>query len=134
MALVNWNQNEWIDRPWHQKHSVKFGLRWESGLWNIGGFASYHSGWPTTDRVRNAGDVATSLYRNDLPSYFSLDLHIGRRVPTQHGELTFYADLLNSTNERNEGGHSYRAEDDEILRKPRRLFPIVPVIGIRWRW
>lgn len=126
--------SQWVDRPWHQEHSAKLGLRWETGLWNIGGFIYYHDGWPSTDRVLSPNQLITALYREQFSSFLSIDLHIGRKIPTRYGELLFYADILNSSNEKNTGGDRYREVNGDIQQSARHLFPVVPIIGIRWRW
>ncbi|MFK7732554.1 MAG: TonB-dependent receptor plug domain-containing protein [Pseudomonadales bacterium] len=126
--------NQWVDRPWHQEHSLKLGMRWETGLWNIGGFVNYHDGWPTTGRIRAPAELANALYQEAFSSFLSVDLHISRRIPSKHGEILLYADILNSTNEKNTGGYRYRQNNGGIAQTARHLFPVVPVIGVRWRW
>ncbi len=126
--------NRWVNRPWHQEHSAKLGIRWDLDLWDIGAFATYHDGWPSTGRVSMADELITRLYNEQFSSFFSLDLHIGRRIPTRHGDVLLYADVLNSTNRKNNGGYRYREYNGDVRKTARHLFPIVPVIGVRWRW
>jgi hypothetical protein len=48
-----------------------------------------------------------------------------------HGEFELYLDITTATNRRNPGGHRYHLDE---RRETRYLLPVLPVLGLSWRW
>lgn len=125
---------EWRRRPWEQRRTVRGGLDWRPGYWQLGVIASYHSGWPTTSRQTEPLESPQQLYDRRLPDYFSLDLHAARRFEFDGSALEIYLDLSNATGADNVGGYRYKPDGPTLERHARRLLPAVPVLGVDWTW
>lgn len=116
-------------RPWQQEHGLKAGLKWRAQRWRLGLTADYHSGRPTTALVTSAGELAGELYADQLPDFFSLDMHLSREVVTSRGQLEAYLDITNLTNRDNVGGFDYARGTHQ-----QQLLGLTPVLGLSWRW
>jgi hypothetical protein len=111
--------------------------------WTFSGAVIWHSGWRTTRLpTRVAEDEQPELRRNDdrLPSYFSLGVKVSRTWEWPHQSLTLFAEATNVTDHENVGAYGYDIEEDEedggffVSSEEEPLLPIVPSLGIRWRY
>jgi outer membrane receptor protein involved in Fe transport len=118
-------------RPWQQEIIVKAGLSWQAPPWRVGVNAVYRSGLPTTALLELESEIVAELYRDELPEFVSLDAHVSRQIPVPRGRMEVYLDITNLTDRSNVGGYEYRLSD---RRKPQAMLPMLPVLGLSWRW
>ena len=122
---------EWHDRSWDQPHSVKMQLAWSGVAWRFALHATHRSGWPITPLVTRHAQLPAAYNTARLARYGSLDVHAARIFATRRGVFVVYGDITNATNRRNVIGHLY---DAELSRRDALSLPIVPSMGIRWKW
>ncbi len=118
-------------RPWDQELALKAGLSWQGERWRLGLKGSYHNGLPTTPFVVDQADLTATLYGDRLPSFFSVDAHVSRMIAVPRGNLEVYLDVTNLTNRSNVGGYEYSSATQ---RDPQEMLPLLPVLGVSWRW
>lgn len=118
-------------RPWDQELAVKAGLSWQGERWRLGLKGTYHDGLPTTPFVAIEADLAATLYCDRLPSFFSVDAHVSRMIAVPRGSLEVYLDVTNLTDRSNVGGYEYSSATE---RDPQEMLPLLPVLGVSWRW
>jgi hypothetical protein len=133
-----------VPRSWDQRHAINLGIVWSKGPWNVSLANGYHSGWPTTlltlDPTSPTPRVSTQdRNRLRLNAYNSLDLRVTRVFALSRGVLDVFAEVTNATSSENaccteyevvtkpDGSVSYRAE-------PKTWLPLVPNVGILWRY
>ena len=131
-------------RSWDQTHAVSAGLTWTASPWSATLAATYHTGWPTTPVVlvdTNAASAEIVLgERNSLRyDYFgSLDARVSRDIRVSRGELTVFAEVSNLVDRDNECcvdySYEYRGDSVVLERDYRHWLPIVPSIGVLWRY
>ena len=120
-----------VARPWDQELAVKAGLSWQSARWRLGLKGSYHSGLPTTEFVTTDDQLTGSLYGSRLPSFFTIDAHVSRMIAVPRGSLEVYLDVTNLTDRSNVGGYEYSSATE---RDAQEMLPLLPVLGVSWRW
>ena len=121
----------WRPRSWDQPHAFKSGLAWNGRAWRIGAFATWRSGWPVTPPVTDPAQLPSRLNGDRLPAYASVDVNVRRVHETARGIFEVYLDVTNLTNRNNVSGYLYR---DDFAREGARSLPIVPSLGLTWRW
>lgn len=133
----------WQPRAWDQGDTLSAGLNWKHGAWTVGATLLWHDGWRTTRLPAEAADgEELAIQRNAarLRDYMSLDLQISRAWEWPRQSLTAFVELTNVLSRRNVGGVEYDIEEAEasglfeISSEPEKLLPLVPSIGIRWRF
>jgi outer membrane receptor protein involved in Fe transport len=95
----------WVPRSWHQRHTVSFGLGRASAKWAMNLTGLYHTGAPTTEVMlvpvqRADGTMTNSLAlgaRNEdrLDDYLRFDLRVSRTSILASGVLTYYLEVFN---------------------------------------
>ncbi|AKU92102.1 TonB-dependent receptor domain-containing protein [Vulgatibacter incomptus] len=106
----------------------------------LGGRVRFATGFPRTPVVGSYYDAATDRYQPifgeqgsvRIPSFFSADLRLSKRIELNPSELELYLDVQNLTNHRNAEELVYDttfAQQDYISG-----FPILPMVGARWSW
>ena len=131
-------------RSWDQTHSVGAGLTWTSGPWNATLAANYHTGWPTTPvSVVDAGTPQATIVvgrRNSIrySDYSSVDVRLSRDFELPRGDLSVFAEVTNAFDRRNPccTDHSYAYPDGQLTleREYRHWLPLVPSVGVLWRY
>ena len=121
----------WHDRSWDQPHSIKVLLAWSSAAWRLALHATHRSGWPITPLVTHHSQLPAAFNTARLARYGSLDVHAARVFSTRRGVFVVYGDITNATNRRNVIGRLY---DSELSPRDALSLPIVPSMGIRWKW
>ena len=131
-------------RSWDQTHSAGGGLTWSSGPWQATAAASWRTGWPTTPAraVQPEGTPGTIVIgpRNAdrFTSYSSVDLRVSRDFELSHGSLELYAEVINAFSRRNPCcvDLSYEYQDGRLVleRDQRHWLPLVPSVGVLWRY
>lgn len=140
----------WTPRPYDQRHATTFDATLPLGTrWSLGAGWQWHSGWPTPiphfdDYSIQGGRVIPTYSYNELglermPSYHRLDLRFGHQAPLAHGTLFVTVDVLNVYNHENLRGVYYDgtiAPDGgiQVKRSPLTLVPLVPVLGLGYRF
>lgn len=137
-------EGEWTPRSWDQRHALSFGLNWNlPRKWNLNLAGAYHSGWPTTglsSELGQEGDaelVFGPRNRERFPHYRRLDLRVMRDFPTKHGEFTLIFEVINLTNRKNiccKEDIEIDAESGEVIVAEDTWAPIIPTLGLRWRF
>lgn len=155
-AAYTWSEaedllaGERVPRSWDQRHAVSGGVTLGFGAWTLGGSATYHSGWPTTDLSLqtlssvDAGDeaqvvIAGARNRSSLDALRRVDLTAYRSFAVPRGSLRFFVDVTNLTNRRNPRGleHELVARPDGGLRlasSENHWLPLVVNVGARWEF
>ena len=138
-----------VERSWDQTHTVKAGLNWSPGRWNISTTASVHTGWPKTELISETVSnpdgsqdlILSTTPRNSLrySTFHSLDMRISRQFDVGKGELTGFLDITNVYNRNNPCCLEYTIQTDEsgnqyIQTLQRNWLPIVPSLGVIWRF
>jgi hypothetical protein len=131
-------------RSWDQTHTVGGGLTWASGPWQATFAMSYHTGWPTTpvsvvDADAPDANVVVGR-RNSLrfEDYASVDLRISRDFALPRGDLLVFAEVTNALDRRNpccvDFSYAYPGGTLELDREYRHWLPLVPSVGVLWRF
>jgi outer membrane cobalamin receptor len=133
-----------VPRSWDQTHSVGGGLTWSDRGWQVTLAGSYHTGWPTTP-VRLVTDAESAVVefgqRNSarFKDYSSIDLRVSRAFTLPRGDLTLFAEVTNTFDRRNPCCVDFSlgtAGDGsaQLDREYRHWLPLVPSIGVLWRY
>ena len=133
----------WINRRWDQPHSLNAMLTWHSGNFDIGLAAAWHTGWSYTtlpDDVTMIDENISSFRSNErLKDFATLDLRVAYNFQLPNSKLVAFVEVTNLPNRNNEGGVEYEINDegdefelDEVDLEP--VFPLVPSIGVVWRF
>ena len=142
---------DWQPRSWDQRHAVTFGLNLAlPRAWNVSVAGTYHSGFPTTDLAAelvedDEGELEVEPVlgpRNGsrYPPYHRLDLRVTKQLPTRRGELALVLEVSNLLNRRNVcciEDFEFEISDDgsvTVIREEGYWAPIIPSLGIRWRF
>ena len=127
-------------RGWDQTHAFSGAAQWRSGRWTAGAAISVHTGWPTTPLLKNTNDELTIGTRNGRrwPTYASLDMRVGYRLPLTRGELLFAIDLTNVLDRRNRCCSELIARSSSdgtsVAAEPLSLLPVTPIFLVRWNF
>ena len=131
-------------RGWDQTHSAALGLSWTSGPWRATAVAAWRTGWPTTPaRAVQAADSPGTIVvgsRNDdrYRTFSSLDLRASRDFELPRGDIEVYAEVTNALNRRNpcctDLGYYYADGELVLEQDERHWLPLVPSIGVLWRY
>jgi outer membrane receptor protein involved in Fe transport len=138
-------QGDEVRRSWDQTHSFGGGLTWSSNDWLVTLAGTYHTGWPTTPvRVIDrepAPDTIELGARNSAryPDFSSVDLRVSRDFALPRGALTVFAEVTNALDRRNpcctDFEYRYEADGSLVLdREYRHWLPLVPSVGVLWRY
>ncbi len=129
-----------VPRSWDQAHTVKAGLSWHWGSWDFSSAAEYHSGWPRTEMTGALGggelilDVGLPNAAEFAP-FHTLDIRISRNLVLTRGTLTAFLEVSNLYNRQNPCCTEYSlAADGNLAAAPRNWLPLVPSLGVVWRF
>lgn len=134
-----------VARSWDQTHTLKGGLGWHWGEWNLSAVAEVHTGWPRTllsgARVVQAGGAeslelqVSSRNANRYSVFQSLDVRIGRDFDLTRSKLSAFLEVSNLTNRRNPCCVEYsRLPDGSLAGRNKHWLPLVPSLGVIWRF
>ena len=120
-----------VVRSWDQTHTFKGGVSWRWAAWDISA-AEVHTGWPKTTLggARNATRYGV---------FQTLDARISRDFDVRYGELTAFLEVTNLYNRANPCCTEYSLQPtangtDELVAREANWLPIVPSLGIVWRF
>lgn len=127
-------------RTWDQRNVLTGGFTWRNDAWELSVRGTYHTGWPTTQSTLltfEPSGIATTGPRNDshLRDYRSIDLRAARTFRLE-GEsvITTFVEINNVLNRTNQCCVEYELERDELDMARRSYLPIVPSLGVVWRF
>jgi hypothetical protein len=126
-----------VRRSWDQAHTLNAGIGWMHGPWQATVAAQYHTGWPVTPIGLDATGSVEVGARNDqrYAHYSSLDARLSHDWTLAHGTLTAHAEVTNALDRRNPccTDLAYGA-DGTLARDLRHWLPLVPSIGVLWKF
>jgi hypothetical protein len=131
-------------RGWDQTHSLGIGVTWSPGPWQVTAAFAWRTGWPTTPAYvvdASSPDASIALGPRNASrygGYGSLDLRVSRDFALRHSELTVFAEATNATNRANHCCTDLDYEDEGGLlvldREYRDWLPLIPNVGVQWRY
>lgn len=132
-------------RSWNQTHTVKAGASWRWNAWNFSIAGQWHSGWPKTVLTGDLVDIPgpgqdlelTVSERNSLnfASFHTLDARVSRNFEVARGSLTAFLEVTNLYNGANTCCAEYSlAADGSLASRETHWLPLVPSIGVVWRF
>lgn len=124
----------WRPRPWDQHHAIRVGLDWRRPRWQVGLHTAFHTGWATSDLITETGASVAQYNDTRLKDFVSIDLSAAHYWYFGSSELELYLQLSNMSNRTNIGGYDYSLEGDNWERESQQLLPLLPVIGVKYRW
>jgi len=134
-----------VPRSWDQEHALRLGLSVNREKWDFGIVATAHSGWPKSSVVLDTSDPAAPVVsitdRNRARySYFAtLDMRVRYTAPARIGKLTYFFELSNATNRKNECCIDFDVDTDvpgaPILELETKYWlPLTPALGVLWEF
>jgi hypothetical protein len=134
-----------IKRSWDQTHTVKGGMSWRWGPWNISAAGEVHTGWPKTamtGETVTGPDGSTVLVlevsdRNEsrYSVFHGLDIRISREFDVARGDLTAFLEITNLYDRANPCCSEYSLlPDDSLASRESHWLPLVPSLGAVWRF
>ena len=121
-----------IARSWDQTHTVKAGLSWRWRRWDLSVAGEVHTGWPKTELV--AQDLNSARYS----VFHTLDARISREFEVRRGDLTVFLEVSNLYDRDNPCCTEYSvittATGPELVGKEAHWLPLVPSLGVVWRF
>ncbi len=152
---INYSWSEAIDqtatgkrkRGWDQTHTVKAGVDWSLGPWQVNVSGSVHTGWPKSElRLINDAPESLELAIADgglnsarYSVFHALDVRLSRDFVFDSGVLTGFVELSNLYNRGNPCCLDYEvvAIPDgtrELIGNERDWLPLLPTLGVAWRF
>lgn len=125
-----------VARSWDQTHAVGGGLVWADHGWQATLAGSWHTGWPTTPvHGLQIGARNSARYKD----YASVDARLSREFALPRGALTVFGEVTNAFDRRNPCCTDYTFElagdgSVEVDRDYRHWLPLVPSVGVLWRF
>ncbi len=121
-----------VKRSWDQTHTYKGGVSWRWGPWDISAAGEVHTGWPKTELGGLRNETRYSVFH-------TLDARVSRDFALRRGELTAFLEVTNLYNRSNQCCTEYSLQpstngDDELVAREAHWLPIVPSLGVVWRF
>lgn len=130
-------QKTWVSRIWEQQTTFSFGGSWTGDKWNINLAGVFHTGTPTT----HVGADGVGLRNGErLGNYSRLDLRANRDVHLQKGKLSYYLEVTNLLDSKNEccisnyGFKQDRNGNPYFFQQKTYWLPILPSAGIHFEF
>jgi outer membrane receptor protein involved in Fe transport len=121
-----------IPRSWDQTHTVKAGLSWRWRRWDLSVAGELHTGWPKTE----LGDLDLNSAQYSI--FHTLDTRISREFDVRRGDLTVFLEVSNLYDRDNPCCTEYSvittATGPELVGKEAHWLPLVPSLGVVWRF
>lgn len=136
---------DWQARNWDQRDFATAGLAWRGDRWEASLATTWHRGWPTTEAelvTLEPFPLVQTGKRNaeTVSAYWRIDARVSRRLDLDSaGELTVFAEANNLMKRNNDCCVEFQLEDEEdeeifLDVEPRGSLPMIPSIGILWRF
>jgi outer membrane receptor protein involved in Fe transport len=143
--VVDRVDGEWLHRSWDQRNYTSGGVTWRGNKWEASLAAVLHRGWPTTEvelATLEPFPLVEVGKRNaeNVSNYARFDARIARRFDVgAAGELTAFIEVSNLTKRNNDCCVEYQLEDEEepevfLDVEPRGSLPLIPSLGVLWRF
>ena len=111
-----------------QRHDLNLAGSVALGNWQLGARVQIVTGNPYSPTVVTDGQPVRKPWAGRLPTFFQLDLRADHTWHRRWGDIVFYADIQNATNNNNIEGREY---DGSLMRDTDTPgLPIVPFIGV----
>lgn len=138
-----------INRSWEQTHTAKLGVSWKWGSWDFSAAGEAHTGWPASELIAetrtdaSGNDVLfiSATERNALrySNFHSLDVRVSRAFDVRRGDLTLFLEVTNLYDRKNTCCTEYSIDGSasgasRLQVKERHWLPLVPSVGIVWRF
>ena len=122
-----------VARAWDQTHTLKFGFSWRWSDWDFSAAGEVHTGWPKTELLNGA---VTDINAGRYSVFHTLDARVSRQFDTTRGDLTVFAEITNLYDRDNPccTEYSMSADGAELLARQGNWLPLVPSLGIVWRF
>ncbi len=141
----DWTELGKIERSWDQTHTLKTGISWNPGAWQLSAAAEIHTGWPKTllvaEETRDtAGSGAIDVAVGDRNSarhraFASVDARLSRSVDVGRGNLSLYLDVTNLSNRKNPCCTTFAlSEGGSLVSRNGHWLSLVPSLGLVWRF
>jgi hypothetical protein len=143
-------QGEWQSRGFEHRQTLSFGTSWTGTNWNVSLAGLFHSGTPATfigietAPLPGGGTEVTGVVgkRNDehMAAYTRVDLRANRDVQLSRSKVSFYLEVTNLLNSRNECCiENYHLERDGNGRyflntETSYWLPMLPSFGFQWEF
>jgi outer membrane receptor protein involved in Fe transport len=143
-------EGTWESRSWEQQQTLAFGSSWTGEKWNLSLAGLFHSGTPTTfigietTPVPGGGTEVEGVVgkRNaeHMAPYTRVDLRANRDVQLRNSRISFYLEVTNLLNSRNECCiENYHLEQDRNGRvfldtETGYWLPMLPSFGFQWEF
>lgn len=134
---------QWRARRWQQANSVSTGMVWTSDRWTAAATFLWHNGWRATDLpafIPNGTTLMPEWNAKRLPAFASLDLRISHTWRWPGHALVVFGECANVLDRTNVGTVEYELfrsttqDGFAVSRDQRKLFPIVPSVGLIWEF
>ncbi len=134
-----------VARSWDQTHTFKGGLSWRWGRWGFSAAVEAHSGWPRTTMtgkllLQPDGSEFLALEVSErngsrYSDFHALDIRVSRDFDLTRGELTAFLEITNLYDRGNPCCIEYSVRRDGALAsRDKRWPPLVPSLGVTWRF
>jgi len=142
--------NVWTSRSWEQQQTLSFGSSWTGNKWNVSLAGLFHSGMPRTfigigsTPLPGGGfdveGVVGPRNGKHIGSYARVDLRANRDVLLANSKISFYLEVTNLLNTKNEccvedydvvegrGGVPFLAIETSYW------LPMLPSFGFQWEF
>jgi outer membrane receptor protein involved in Fe transport len=121
------------DRAWDQTHTAKAGISWRWAHWDFSAAGEVHTGWPKMELVENVV-VDSGRYS----TFHTLDVRVSREFSLRRSELTTFLEVSNLYNRQNACCVEYSVTEiagaTELIAREQHWLPLVPSLGIVWRF
>ena len=121
-----------MKRSWDQTHAGKLGVSWRWRDWDISVAGEVHTGWPRTL-------IDTDINALRYSVFHTLDARISRDFELRRGSLTAFFEITNLYNRDNACCTEYTLQqqgdgDEMLVGRERHWLPVVPSLGVVWRF
>lgn len=132
-----------VPRSWDQANTVKAGLSWRWRVWNFSVAGEAHTGWPRTLLSGEQPAAGGGLLELDVGArnteryadFYAADLRLSRDFVWPRSKLTAFLEVSNLSNRENPCCTEYSlGEDGVLVSKVRNWLPLVPSLGVVWRF
>jgi outer membrane receptor protein involved in Fe transport len=132
-------------RSWDQTHTFKGGLSWMWGQWGFSAAGELRTGWPQTSMtgeqvlqpdgterlILEVADRNASRYS----VFHTLDVRVSRDFEISRGDLTVFLEVTNLYDRANACCIEYSlATDGSLASRDKHWLPLVPSLGVNWRF
>ena len=134
-----------VPRSWDQRHALRLGFSMTGERWDFGAVATGHSGWPKTSVLLDTSDPSapvilfTERNRQSYGTFATLDMRVRYTTPVKVGKLTYFFELSNATNRKNECCVDFDVDTDipnqPVFELEKKFWlPLTPALGVLWQF